>query len=285
VSFLLLMAISALVFIAFALLALTLMRGIREMMADYRSTFTDTASDNMTDMFLFVDPQRLFYINLGLLVVLPPILWLITGDAVIGLAGLVALLILPKLMYNRLRKQRLNRFAEQLPDGLLMISGGLQAGASLTVAIQSLVKEQQPPLSQEFELFLREQKIGVEFGDALQHMEERLPIAEFQMISSALRISREVGGNLAEVLDTLADTLRRKAMMEGKIESLTAQGRMQGVVMAGLPILLGVLLYFLEPAAMSKMFNTWYGLTVLGILVVWEGIGFFLIRKVVAIDV
>ena len=105
------------------------------------------------------------------------------------------------------------------------------------------------------------------------------------MVSSALRISREVGGNLSEVLETLAETLRRKAMMEGKIDSLTAQGRMQGTVMACLPVLLGILLYFLEPEAMSKMFNTWYGLTVLGIIVIWEGIGFFLINKMVNIDV
>ena len=254
-------------------------------MNEYRDTFTDTASDNMADMFLFVDPARLFMINLILLVIFPPFLWLITGDWLVAVIGLLALLIIPKLMYGRLRKKRLARFVEQLPDGLLMISGGLQAGSSLTVAIQALVKEQQPPLSQEFELFLREQKIGVEFADALGHMEQRLPIAEFQMISSALRISREVGGNLAEVLDTLADTLRRKAMMEGKIDSLTSQGRMQGIVMSALPVLLGILLYFLEPAAMSKMFSTWYGLTVLSILIVWEGIGFFLISKIVAIDV
>jgi len=285
VSSTLLIAIAVLVFSAVLLLALALLRSVSTFISEYRNTFTDTASDNMADMFLFVDPARLFMINLVLLVIFPPFLWLITGDWLVAVIGLLALLIIPKLMYGRLRKKRLARFVEQLPDGLLMVSGGLQAGSSLTVAIQALVKEQQPPLSQEFELFLREQKIGVEFADALSHMEERLPIAEFQMISSALRISREVGGNLAEVLDTLADTLRRKAMMEGKIDSLTSQGRMQGIVMSALPVLLGILLYFLEPAAMSKMFSTWYGLTVLSILIVWEGIGFFLISKIVAIDV
>ncbi len=261
------------------------MRAFSSALSDYRNTFTDTAGDNMADMFLFIDPARLFTFNLILLVVLPPLIWLATGDILTALACLLALLILPKLVYGRLRKKRLDRFVAQLPDGLLMISGGLQAGASLSVAIQALVREQQPPLSQEFELFIREQKIGVEFNDALDHMEQRLPISEFQMITSALRISREVGGNLAEVLETLAETLRRKAMMEGKIDSLTSQGRMQGLVMSLLPVLLGVLLYFLEPEAMSQMFTTWYGFTVLGFIVVWEAIGFIIIRKVVAIDV
>lgn len=276
---------AGLVFLSVLLLMLTLMRSAGAVMSDYRETFTETASSNMADMFLFVDPVRLFYINMILIVVLPPLLWFLTGDWITAVVGLIALLVLPRMAYQRLQKQRLARFVTQLPDGLLMISGGLRAGASLNVAIQALVKEQQPPLSQEFELFLREQKIGVDFNDALSHMENRLPIQDFQMVSSALRISREVGGNLAEVLETLAETLRRKAMMEGKIDSLTAQGRMQGLVMACLPVLLGVLLYFLEPVAMSKMFNTWYGLTVFGIIVVWEGIGFFLIKKMVTIDV
>ena len=125
----------------------------------------------------------------------------------------------------------------------------------------------------------------MEFDIALRNMERRLPIADFQMFGAAMRISREVGGNLGETLDTLASTLRRKATMEGKIESLTAQGKMQGYVMTALPLFLGVLLSFLEPEAMSMMFTTPAGWTTLGVVAVMEAVGYVFIRKVTHIDV
>jgi tight adherence protein B len=166
-----------------------------------------------------------------------------------------------------------------------MISGSMRAGASLSIALESLVKEQQPPLAQEFQLFLREQRIGVDFEDSLSHMEKRMPIPDLGMVISALRISREVGGNLAEVLEALADTLRRKHTMEGKIDSLTAQGKLQGIVMTGLPILLAFLLNILEPEAMEKLWTTPIGWVVLGIIIFMEGLGYFMISKITTIDV
>ena len=108
-----------------------------------------------------------------------------------------------------------------------MISGAMRAGASLNIALESLVKEQPAPLSQEFELFLKEQRLGVEFEESLKKMEQRIPIPDFSMLVTALLINREVGGNLAETMETLGETLRRKGMMEGKIQSLTAQGKLQ----------------------------------------------------------
>ena len=132
---------------------------------------------------------------------------------------------------------------------------------------------------------MREQRVGVDFDTSMRNMERRLPIQDFQMLAAALRISREVGGNLAETLDKLADTLRRKATMEGKIDSLTGQGVMQGYVMSALPLLLGTMLYFLEPEAMGLLFTTPKGWAVLTIIFVMEVLGFFFIRKVTTIDV
>ena len=105
------------------------------------------------------------------------------------------------------------------------------------------------------------------------------------MFSAALRISREIGGNLGETLDTLSDTLRRKSTMEGKIDSLTAQGRMQGLVMTALPVFLGFLLYLLEPEAMSLLFTTPAGWGTLAVIIVMETLGYIFIRKVTTIDV
>jgi tight adherence protein B len=180
---------------------------------------------------------------------------------------------------------RLARFMIQLPDGLAMLSGSMQAGASLNMALEGLVKEQPAPMSQEFELLMREQRIGVDLDEGLQHMETRIQNSDFSMVVTAMLISREVGGNLAEVLDTLADTLRRKLAMEDKVTSLTAQGKMQGIVMSLLPLLLGGLLMFIEPEAMGKMFTTVPGYFTIGFVVVWEAIGFMFINRITSIDI
>lgn len=273
------------VFAAGALLAWFAIHTIQRVMDQYKNTFTETASANMADMFMFVDATRLFYINLGALIILPLLLWLLTGDIFVGVVVFFILLILPPYIYRRMRKQRLKRFEAQLPDGLLMVTGSLRAGASIQMAFQGLVKEFPAPMSQEFELLVREQRIGTDFDVALDNMQKRLPLDSFSMLVSALKISREVGGNLTETLETLAETLRRKAQMEGKIDSLTSQGRMQALVMTGLPVVLLLVLTLMEPEAMSVMFNTPLGWMVLGFIIFWEGIGFFFIRKIVSIEV
>lgn len=254
-------------------------------MDDYKKSFTETATNNMSDMFMSFDANQLFIINLVAIVVLPFITWLITGDIPATLGMLAVIIFLPTLFYRSMRKQRLKRFEAQLPDGLVMISGAMRAGASLNIALESLVKEQPAPLSQEFELFLKEQRLGVEFEDSLKKMEKRIPIPDFSMLVTALLINREVGGNLAETMETLGTTLRRKGMMEGKIESLTAQGKLQGIVMTGLPVLLGVLLNLMEPEAMSKLWTTTIGWVVLVIIIFMEMLGYFMISKITSIDV
>jgi tight adherence protein B len=273
------------VFLMMTCLWFLFLKKAQSFMDNYKETFTSTASSNMSDMFMSVDANQMFIINLAAIVILPVLTWLITRDIAATLGMLVLIILLPSIFYRSMRKQRLKRFEAQLPDGLAMISGAMRAGASLNIALESLVKEQPAPLSQEFELFLKEQRLGVEFEDSLKKMEKRIPIQDFSMLVTALLINREVGGNLAETMETLGETLRRKAMMEGKIESLTAQGKLQGIVMTGLPILLGVLLNFLEPEAMSKLWTTTIGYIVLAVIIMMEMLGYFMISKITSIDV
>jgi tight adherence protein B len=274
-----------LAFLCAVLLMYALMILGKEFMIRYKTTFTESASANMADMFMFMDPARLFYLNLIAIVLFPLLFFALTGDPLssLVLAGFIALT--PTMVYRNMRNKRLRKFEEQLPDGLIMVSGAMRAGASLNIALEGLVREMQPPLSQEFELFMREQKIGVDFTKSLEHMEKRLPIQDFAMLSSALRINREIGGNLAEIIESLGDTLRKKHQMEGKIQSLTAQGKLQGIVMTGLPVLLGVLLYFLEPKSMAMLWSTWYGYITLAVIIVMEIVGYVFIRKITRIDV
>jgi len=273
------------VFLSASLLAYGVFERGSELMGSYKETFTESASANAADMFMFIDATRLFYINLIAIVVFPLLIWLLVGDLLTAVAVFILLAVLPGILYARIRKKRLKKFEEQLPDGLMMLSGAMRAGASLNIALEGLVKEQPAPLGQEFELFMSEQRLGTDFEKSLDHMEKRLPIPDFAMLTSALRINREIGGNLAEIIESLADTLRRKQQMEGKIESLTAQGKLQGIVMTGLPLLLGVLLYFLEPESMEKLWTTTIGYGVLAVIFFMETLGYVMIRKITSIDV
>ena len=275
----------ALVFLSATCAWLLFISRAQSKLASYREDFTSQASSNMADMFMFVDPQRLFRMNLIALVVAPLLIWLLLRDPVTSIGMFVLILVLPAYVYRSMRAKRLARIETQLPDALTMVSGALRAGASLSIALDNLVAEQPAPISQEFEILTREQRIGVEFDTSLSNMEKRIPLQDFRMLTTALRINREVGGNLAETVESLAETLRRKSTMEGKIRSLTAQGKLQGIVMTGLPILLGVLLNFLEPEAMAKLWSTGVGWMVLTVIVVMELMGYAMIKKITSIDV
>ena len=275
----------ALVFLSATCAWLLFISRAQSKLASYREDFTSQASSNMADMFMFVDPQRLFRMNLIALVVAPLLTWLLLRDPVTSIGMFVLILVLPAYIYRSMRAKRLARIETQLPDALTMVSGALRAGASLSIALDNLVAEQPAPISQEFEILTREQRIGVEFDTSLSNMEKRIPLQDFRMLTTALRINREVGGNLAETVESLAETLRRKSTMEGKIRSLTAQGKLQGIVMTGLPILLGVLLNFLEPEAMAKLWSTGVGWMVLTVIVVMELMGYAMIKKITSIDV
>ncbi|NRA15015.1 MAG: type II secretion system F family protein [Oceanospirillaceae bacterium] len=275
----------AAVFSCVAIIGWLLVRRANVFMKDYQSVFKETATGNLEDMYLFIDPQQLFIANIVALLLVPILAYLFTGNFSIALLVIAVLIVIPFMAYKSMRKKRLKKFEQQLPDVLVMISGALASGSSLNMALQSVMLEQQAPISQEFMLFVREQRIGVDFDTSLRNMERRIPLLDFSMFSAAMRISREVGGDLGEVLSTLADTLRRKSSMEGKIDALTAQGRMQGIVMTGLPILLGGLLFTLEPEAMSKLFTTPMGWGLLSVIVVMEVLGYIFISKITSIDV
>ena len=123
------------------LLAWRVLSSSGEAMANYRATFTESASDNLSDMFVFIDPGKIFYMNMLALVLSFPLVWLLTGSLLMGAGAAVIVWLLPQWAYRRLHRMRLERFMIQLPDGLAMLSGSMQAGASLNMALEGLVKE------------------------------------------------------------------------------------------------------------------------------------------------
>lgn len=280
----LLASIMLLIFISVTALIATSGDWLGEFSRLYKSKFTSNADRQLADMFVFTDASNLFLINVIALILIPTLvhyafdIWVLTW----GVLGV--LLVIPGIVWASLRKKRMRKFEEQLPDAFMMLSSSLQSGASLNMAFETVVKQSQAPLSQEFGLLVKRMRLGVGLEDGLIELEQRIPIQSFVMASSAIRISREVGGNLVETINTMAKTLRRKKLMEGKIDSLTAQGRAQGTFMAMLPIVLAVLLSLIEPEAMEKLYTTKEGLVVLAIMVIMQVLGFIFIRKVTSID-
>jgi tight adherence protein B len=251
----------------------------------YQTQFSKTARSTLEQMFLFIDTKQLWNLNALLIVSIGITAWFLTSNAIIVVALCVAGYFLPRLLFAYFKMRRLRALRYQMPDAIMLVAGGLRAGSSLPGALTQMVAEMPPPISQEFELFLREQRIGVSFDEALDSFEKRVPVEELALLSSALKVSRETGGNLAETLERLASTLREKLTIEGKIRALTAQGKLQGIVVGLLPIALMTVLFRMEPVAMYPLFHTWYGWATLGFIAGMEFVGALLIRKIVAIDV
>ncbi|QDF74216.1 MULTISPECIES: type II secretion system F family protein [Shewanella] len=251
----------------------------------YQETFTSSARTNLFDMFLFIEPRQLFVINMLTLLAVPFLVRLFFGSWVLGILLSIVLALLPRFAYQFLHKRRRRKFVHQLPDALNMIASSMQSGANVSNAIEFMAEEMEAPIKQEFQLFLREQRLGVEFNTALDNMFKRIPEEEFQLVTASMQISREVGGNLAEVLQRLSATLRRKIEMEGKIDALTSQGKMQGIVMTLLPIFIGVVLYHMEPSAMGRILTEPMGWALIALVIIMLTSGYLSIRKIVAIDV
>ncbi|MDB6063399.1 MAG: secretion system protein [Verrucomicrobiaceae bacterium] len=247
-------------------------------------TSTITAS-SLTDMFIFIEEKRVIHMMAGMWAFSFFLTWMFSGKLILAAVISCGTALLPKFTVNFLRRRRQARFLIDLPDALLGISNMMKAGSNLTMALETMVEEAAGPIAQEFGLFLRELRMGVAFEEALDNLYARMPVAELQLVVAGMKISREVGGSLADVLSRLADTIRRRLEMEGKIKSLTAQGKMQGVVMSCLPIFVGYLLYHIEPAAMAHLFTDYTGWGVCAVVIVGEYIGYRFIKKIVTIDV
>ena len=277
--------IGLVVFLGVALAGWIAVQASEKFMNRYQESFVNQARINLADMFMFMDTGNLFAFNLAILVVVPLLLWIASGNLLLPIAAVLVLAFLPRKIYTWMRQRRIDQIQEQLPDGLLMLAGSMKAGIGFGPAMETMVADGLPPLAQELALVLREQRMGVKTEEALEHFAQRVPVQDVKLFVSAVQISREIGGNLAESLTTLAETLRRRLIMEGKVKALTSQGRLQGIVMAMLPVGMVAFLAFAYPETMRPMFHTPMGWTVIGICAVMEYLGYRMCRKIMTIDV
>lgn len=277
--------VTATVAIAITLLVWSLFDIGTNGLSRYRRLFTERTNVNLRELFLFIEPERLFMLNLSLMLLVGVVTWVLTGSWFLAAFALVITALVPRFFLRFLRRRRLDAMELQLPDTLLVLAGGMKAGVSLTQAIQQLVLESRPPVSQEFDLVLREQRLGVALDAALENLNQRVPLQSVTLTVSAMRIAAETGGQLAETLERASQTLRAKLAMEGKIRALTSQGKLQAIVVGALPLFLMYVLNKMEPEAMNLMFTTQTGYATLAVIALLEIFGVLIIRKIVDIDV
>ena len=176
------------------------------------------------------------------------------GNPIMLLIGALIGFWLPRFWLNRRKGGRLNAFNKQLPDTITLIANALRAGSSFLQAIELVVRESRPPISTEFSRVIREVNLGLPFEQALENMVRRVRSDDLELMATAISIQYQVGGNLAEILDSIAYTIRERVRIKGEIRTLTAQQRLSGYVVAGLPIGLAAFLFVAAPGFMAPMF-------------------------------
>jgi tight adherence protein B len=214
------------------------------------------------------------------------------ANPVAWIAGAVLGFWLPKFWLNRRKGQRLKAFNRGLADTITLIANALRSGSSFLQAIEMVVREAQPPISTEFSRVIREVNLGLPFEQALANMVRRVRSEDLELMTTAISIQHQVGGNLAEILDSIAFTIRERVRIKGEIKSLTAQQRMSGYVVGFLPIgLVGILMTiapkFMDPMFQKppELFGLPAGLIILGVGGFMMFLGFMAIRKIVDIEV
>lgn len=265
---------------AAVLLALSIWR----VALSYRSSFITSIGSRLTRNFVLTSPRTLFAISIGMAALGGSIGYATLGP--VGVVGITALsLAAPWLFARQVASKRRKRFVYQLPDALLALASALRAGCTFSRALELMAERQPAPVNQEFTIVLAEYRVGRPLAESLDDMQRRIGAPELQLMNTAVNVSRRVGGNLADTLESLARTLQEKAHVEAKIDALTSMGRAQGWVVGLLPIFIGLVLYQQQPERMSLLFTEWYGWIVLGVVAAMMTVAAWMIRKIVNIDV
>jgi tight adherence protein B len=270
---------------AIALLAYGIISMLTQVLVPYEKKYVDGAEQTLDSMFVTLPVRNILYISLGLGGVLGVAMYFISGSFILALALAAAGFALPKIIMTRLKKRRDEKFLAQLADALLAISNSLKTGYSIPQALNLLVREMDNPAKQEFRLVWQEMQLGTPVEEALGHLAQRMKSMEIDLMVASVAISRQVGGNLSEVLENIAGTIRERLRVEGRVKALTAQGKIQGIVMCLMPFVLAFIIYLVQPDFIKPLFTTVPGYLLMAGIVGWMAIGAFFIMRIVKIEI
>lgn len=229
--------------------------------------------------------EEYILINFLLMFGLGLLLILITRNAILGWLGVITGFMVPKVIVKRMKLKRVQKFNSQIGDALVVMSNSMRAGFSFLQATEMVSKEMPSPICDEFARTLREMNLGTPTEEALLNLTTRIESEDLDLVITAVLIQRQVGGNLAEILDGISHTIRERIRIKGEIKTLTAQGRVSGIIVGVLPVVIGLVLSVINPSYIGALFTNPIGWAMLTAGVISQTIGIALIKKTVDIKV
>ncbi len=257
---------------------------IVQAMQRYRNVLMTDTKANLREMFVFIDISHLWPAVVCLAMGVALVSWVVCDQALVSFLLAMMALILPRFALSRAVRARTDKFEQQLPDALLAISSAMRAGVSLGVALKQVVQHAEAPFSQEFGLVLREQRVGISLSEALNSLHLRIPSESIQMTTTLMRVASASGGSLADLLERLSVTIRARLHLNMKMRVLTSQGTMQAWIVGSLPLVLLIVLNFIDPYSIDLMFHTLIGQVVLGVIVLLEILGIWMLKRILQIQ-
>lgn len=191
---------------------------------------------------------------------------------------------IPMLIITKRKKERIKLFDEQLNEGITVISNSLKAGYSFLQAVAVAVEETKDPFSKEFKKMLKEINLGVSEEEALKNLLSRMESEDLRLIMNAILIQKDIGGNLSLILDNIAETIRERQKIKGELKTLTAQGKLSGIIVILIPVFLGLIIYLFNKEYILLLFTTSVGLIMIIISVVNQILGVIIIHQIINID-
>ena len=280
-------AVVVLAGLCFTGLCFVLLRALSAGAARYEGEYSSRTATALEDLFLFVSPAGAVVALLAFLALggiaggASDIAVRVVLSAVLG--GLM--LLAPGRLLALLRARRRARLELQLVDALPDMGNAMRSGFSIVQAIEHVAENGENPIAQEFATFLHQTRVGVPFEEALRNLSARVGSEDLELMVLSIETARRTGGNLTEVFDNIARTIRERLRIRARVRTLTAQGRMQGIVLSLMPIGVGVALHFLEPGLFGPFLRSTTGLLVLGAVAVLLVLGALSIRRIVNIDI
>lgn len=281
--------VGLLIFVAVLLMLMLFSNQGEQLLDTLSGNYLEKLKPTFERLQIRIRPGQFLMIQLALTLVLftvglvtgPDILTQLSMGVLLGLIGFW----LPQRWLKDQERRRVQRFKEQFADAAALIGNSVRSGLSLLQALEVLVREMDDPMAYEVYQVLQQTRVGLPLDTALEQWAERMQNPDLDIFVTAITIQRQTGGDLGHVLNTLANTVRQRQKIQGQIMALTAQGRLGAIVLCGLPVFMGVVLYFINPQRMGLMFSEPMGWGMLGLSAITISAGYILVRKIVDIDI
>ncbi len=247
-------------------------------------SFTGRLQSRLVSAGIPLKGEEYITISLGLIIIAPLITFLVSSNTWLAVIVFILTAILPWFYISLSKQKRLQSFEMQLADCLVIMANALRGGFGFQQAMETVVQEMPPPIATEFDWCLREMNLGFNQEEALMNLGARVNSEELDMVIGGIIIQKQVGGNLAHILDNIGNTMRDRARIKKQVRVLTSQGKMSGIIIGLLPVVLLGGMLVLNPDHVYFLFQDSRGLAMLGTAVVMEIVGALVISRIVNIE-